>query len=218
MKQIRIMITDDHPMMREALSTALEDEPGLMIVGQASSGVEAVALLGECKPDVILMDLLMPDMDGLEAIRNIVQMDPQAHIMVVTSLEDEEKIIAAIQAGALGYFPKTAPRSFLLDAIRKVADGVPYLPAGIAQKLFSGLRKMQTGPLERRAVEEPLTGRQEEILVLLGQGLTDAEISSALHLSEATVRSHIHHILQRLNLETRAQASVYANNHKKEAG
>lgn len=216
MNQIKVMITDDHPMMREALRTALEEEADLVITCEASNGVEAVALAEECKPDVILMDLLMPDMDGLEAIRRIKEKNPQVRIMVVTSLEDEEKIISAIQAGALGYFPKTASRSFLLEAIRKVADGVPYLPAGIAQKLFSGLRKMSTGPLERHAVEEPLTGRQEEILALLGQGLSDAEIGRALHLSGATVRSHIHHILQRLNLETRTQASAYVNKRKKE--
>ena len=215
MKQIRVMITDDHPMMREALRTALEEEPGLTVVCEASNGVEAVALAEQCRPDVILMDLLMPDMDGLEAIRRIVETNPQAHIMVVTSLEDEEKILAAVQAGALGYFPKTAPRSFLIEAIRKVADGIPYLPVGISQKLFSGLRKMKTAPLERSAVEEPLTGRQEEILALLGEGRSDADIGNSLHLSEATVRSHIHHILQRLNLETRAQASAYANKRKK---
>lgn len=215
MKQIKIMITDDHPMMREALRTALEEEPGLTVVGEASNGIEAVALAGQLRPDVVLMDLLMPDMDGLEAIRRIMETNPQAHIMVVSSLEDEEKIIAAVQAGALGFFPKTAPRSFLLEAIRKIADGVPYLPAGITQKLFSGLRKMKTAPLERRAVDEPLTGRQEEILALLGEGRSDADIGNALHLTEATVRSHIHNILQRLNLDTRAQASSYANKTKK---
>jgi DNA-binding NarL/FixJ family response regulator len=111
----------------------------------------------------------------------------------------------------LGYFPKTAPRSFLLEAIRKVADGVPYMPAGIAQKLFSGLRKMKTAPLDRRVVEEPLTERQDEILSLLSEGKTDGEIGTALHLSEATVRSHIRNVMQRLNLETRAQAVAYAN-------
>lgn len=215
MRQIKIMITDDHPMMREALRTALEDETGLTVICEASNGVEAVELAELHYPDVILMDLLMPDMDGLEAIRQIMEKNPQLRILVVTSLEDEEKILAAVQAGALGYFPKTAPRSFLLEAIRKVADGVPYLPAGIAQKLFSGLRKMNSVPLEQRAADEPLTARQEEILVLLGEGKSDGQISKTLHLSEATVRSHLHHILQRLELETRAQAVAYANKRKK---
>ena len=125
-------------------------------------------------------------------------------------------VIAAIQAGALGYFPKTAPRSYLLEGIRRVADGVPYLPSGITQKLFNGLRKLQQ-PIAagRLATDEPLTSRQEEILSLLGDGKSDAEIGKVLHLSEATVRSHIHHILQRLNLETRAQAMAYTNKRKK---
>lgn len=218
MKQIKVMITDDHPMMREALRAALEEEPGLAVICEASNGVDAVAMAEERRPDVILMDLLMPDMDGLEAISRIVGKNPQARIMVVTSLEDEERIIAAIQAGALGYFPKTGPRSFLLEAIRRVADGVPYLPAGITQKLFSGLRKMKTGPLERRTVDEPLTGRQEEILALLGDGRSDSDIGIKLHLSEATVRSHIHNILQRLDLETRSQAVAFANKRKKAGG
>jgi len=210
MNQIRIMITDDHPMMREALRAALEEEPDLTVCCEASDGLEAVEMTEKFQPDVILMDLLMPDMEGLEAIRRIIEKKPQTRIMVVTSLEDDEKIIAAIQAGALGYFPKTAPRSYLLEAIRRVADGVPYLPSGIAQKLFSGLRKMKTGPLSDPA-QEPLTERQGEILKLLGEGRSDMEIGIALHLSEATVRSHVRNILLRLGLETRAQAVAYAH-------
>ncbi|HNA90004.1 MAG TPA: response regulator transcription factor [Anaerolineales bacterium] len=219
MKQINILIADDHPMMREALRTAFEDEPDLIAKWEASNGAEAVALAEEFNPDVILIDLLMPELDGLGAVQQIMEKNPQARIMVVTSLEDEEKVIAAVQAGALGYFPKTAPRSFLLEGIRRVADGVPYLPSGITQKLFNGLRKMKTVPLlERSAMNEPLTGRQEEILALLGEGLSDAVIGHTLHLSEATVRSHVHNILQRLGLETRAQAVAYANQRGKQSG
>ncbi|MBK9208861.1 MAG: response regulator transcription factor [Anaerolineales bacterium] len=106
MKKIKVMITDDHPMMREALRTALEDEPDMLICCEASNGADAVVMAGEHCPDVILMDLLMAEMDGLEAIRKILEKDPQAHIMVVTSLEDEDKVIAAVQAGALGSFPQ----------------------------------------------------------------------------------------------------------------
>lgn len=214
MKSISIMIADDHPMMREALRTAIADEVGLDVICEASDGMDAVARAQESKPDVILMDLLMPSMDGLEAIRRIMENNPQARIMVVTSLEDEEKIIAAIQAGALGYFPKTAPRSFLLEAIRKVADGVPYLPAGIAQKLFHGLRTMKTIPTEPGETGKPLTLRQEEILALLGEGKSDPEIGKLLHLTEATVRSHVHNIMHRLGLETRAQAIAYVKGRK----
>jgi len=215
MKKIKILIVDDHPMMREALLTALSEETDMEVVGEASDGNEGLKLAVECKPDVILMDLLMPGMGGLEAIARICEVIPEARIIVVTSLEDEDKILSAIQAGALGYFPKTAPRTFLLEAIRKVADGIPYLPSGIAVKLFKGIRgtKALGG---RSAVDEPLTSRQDEILALIGEGRSDQEIAKVLHLEEATVRSHVHRILQRLGVETRTQAVAYAKRIRKE--
>ncbi|HSQ39338.1 MAG TPA: response regulator transcription factor [Anaerolineales bacterium] len=216
MDRIRVLIVDDHPMMREALKTALEEESDMEVVDEAANGLEAIALANLHHPDVIMMDLLMPDMNGLEAITHLVEADANIKILVVTSLEDEEKVTAAIQAGALGYFPKTAPRAFLLEAIRKVADGVPYLPAGIAKKLFSGLRNMKTAVPGRSAVDEPLTARQEEILALLGEGHSDQAIGQALHLSEATVRSHVHRVLQRLGLKSRAQMVAYANGRRQE--
>jgi NarL family two-component system response regulator LiaR len=211
MNNIKILIVDDHPMMREALLTALADEPNLHVVGEASNGIEALKLADELAPDVILMDLLMPGMDGLEAIAKLQESHPQIKIMVVSSLEDDEKILAAVQAGALGYFPKTAPRNYLLEAINKVADGVPYLPAGIAAKLFKGIREMRTSLPGRSAIDEPLTSRQEEVLVLIGEGRSDQEIGEILHLTEATVRSHVHRIIQRLGVDNRAQAVAYAN-------
>jgi len=218
MNKIRILVVDDHPMMREAMLTALNEEPDMEVIGEAVNGIEAIKFARELKPDVILMDLLMPAMDGLEAVAEICEENPQARILVVTSLEDEDKVIAAIQAGALGYFPKTAPRTFLLEAIRKVADGIPYLPSGIAVKLFKGLREMRTALPGRSAIDEPLTSRQEEVLALLGEGHSDHEISTILHLEEATVRSHLHGIILRLGVRNRAQAVAYANGrfHKEE--
>lgn len=213
MKKIKILIVDDHPMMREALMTALGDEADMEVIGEAADGVEGTKLAMKLKPDVILMDLLMPGMGGLEAIASICEITPDAKILVVTSLEDEEKVLGAIQAGALGYFPKTAPRPFLLEAIRKVADGIPYLPAGIAQKLFKGIRGTKASG--RSAIDEPLTARQDEILALLGEGKSDHEIGKTLHLEESTVRSHVHRILQRLGVENRTQAVAYANRTRK---
>lgn len=209
MDKIRILIVDDHPMMREALLAALVDETDMQVIGEGSSGEAGVQLAAELAPDVIIMDLLMAGMGGLEAIATICAADAQARVLVATSLEDEDKILAAIQAGALGYFPKTAPRTYLLEAIRKVADGVPYLPAGIARKLFRGIRAMNV-PMPSTPTDR-LTARQEEILALLGEGRSDHDIGQALHLTEATVRSHVHRILQRLGLENRAQAVAYAN-------
>ncbi len=214
MKPLTIMIVDDHPLMREALRTALLSERRLKTVCEADSGEEAVELFRIHRPNLILMDLLMPGMSGVETIRQMVEEDPSVKILVVTSLEDEDKIYAAVQAGALGYFPKTAPRSFLIEAIYKVADGVPYLPAGIAQKLFKRLRTMPFVP-DEGAAGRTLTLRQEEIVDLMGEGQTDQQISNSLHLSEVTVRSHIHNILQRLNLETRSQVVAYANGRKR---
>lgn len=211
MKKIKILIVDDHPMMREALVIALDDEADLQLVGEANNGVEALKQAAKLKPDVILMDMLMPEMNGLEAIAKLQELNPQVKVMVVSSLEDEEKILAAVQAGALGYFPKTAPRQYLLEGIRKVADGVPYLPAGIAVKLFKGLRGMRQSHSGRSAVDEPLTSRQEELLMLIGEGRSDKEISEILHLSESTVRAHVHQIRLRLGLESRAQVVAYAN-------
>jgi DNA-binding NarL/FixJ family response regulator len=213
MENIRILIVDDHPMMREALTTALADEKDLHVIGEASDGLEGIKIAAELRPDVILMDLLMPGMDGLESITMIIETNPEAKILVVTSLEDEDKVLAAIQAGALGYFPKTAPRTFLLEAVRKVADGIPYLPAGIALKLFKGIRGLK-GPA-KGAEEELLTPRQEEILALMGEGRSDQEIGKQLHLEEPTVRSHVHRILQRLGVENRAQAVAYANGRRR---
>jgi NarL family two-component system response regulator LiaR len=213
MEKIRLLIADDHPMMREALLTALAEETDLEVVGEASNGIEALKLAQEYKPDVILMDLLMPGMDGLEAIGRIIEANPKAKILVVTSLEDEDKIVAAVQAGALGYFPKTASRAYLLEAIRKIADGLPYLPSGIALKLFKGIRGLKA--VAKSTIDEPLTSRQEEILALMGEGRSDQEIARTLHLEEATVRSHVHRIIQRLGVESRAQAVVYANGRRK---
>jgi NarL family two-component system response regulator LiaR len=215
-KTIKILIADDHPLMREALRTALMDEPDLQVVGEAKDGNEALDLAAQLNPDMVLMDLLMPGLDGLEAIARLQESHPHIKIMVVTSMENEQKILAAIQAGALGYFPKTAPRPYLLEGIRKVADGIPYLPSGITLKLFKGLRDMKVPLPDRSAVDEPLTTRQQELLALIGEGRSDREIAETLHLTEATVRSHVHNIIQRLGLENRAQAVAYINQNRPE--
>jgi NarL family two-component system response regulator LiaR len=215
METIKILIVDDHPMMREALRDALIEESDLEVVGEADNGLDGLKLARELAPDVILMDLLMPEMGGLDAVARLRQEQPQVKIMVISSLENEEKILAAVQAGALGYFPKTAPRAYLVEGVRKVADGIPYLPAGIAAKLFKSLREMQIPIPARSALNEPLTARQAEILALVGEGRSDHEIGKILHLSVATVRSHVHNITQRLGLETRGQAAAYAGRVRK---
>jgi DNA-binding NarL/FixJ family response regulator len=215
MNPITILIVDDHPLMREAMHTALDEEPDLEVIDEASDGAEGIRLFKESQPDVIIMDLLMPGTDGLEAIAQIRAVDPQARILAFTSMENEERVLAAIQAGALGYFPKTAPRASLLEAVRTVAAGKPYLPSDIAVKLFSSLRSMKL-PAPVSELQEPLTARQQEILALLAEGRSDYEIGKTLHLEESTVRSHVHHMLQRLGLENRAQLVAYATQQYKQ--
>ncbi len=205
MKRIRLLIVDDHPMMREALITAIEEEDHLEVIADAASAEVGLELFDTLQPDLVLMDLLLPGINGIEAITHIVEKHPEARILVITSLENDESILNAIQAGALGYFPKTAPRQNLLDAIQKVADGIPYLPAGIAAKLFKRLRGMELKQ-NTGSPQQQLTPRQAEIFELMGDSLSDVEIANRLHIEEATVRTHIHNILQRLGLETRAQA------------
>ncbi len=216
MNTIKILIVDDHPLMREAVQMTLTEEPDLEVIGEASTGGEGIRLFKENQPDVIIMDLLMPGMDGLEAIARIREVDPQARILAFTSMENEVRVLAAIQAGALGYYPKTAPRATLLEAVRTVAEGKPYLPPDIALKLFNSLRSLKM-PAPVSEPQEPLTVRQQELLALLAEGRSDYEIGQTLHLEESTVRSHVHHILQRLELENRAQLVAYAiQQYKKE--
>jgi len=211
MDQIKILIVDDHPMMREALKMACIGEDDLHVIAEAADPIEALKILETLTPDIVLMDLLMPNMDGVEAIGHIVKLNPQAKILVLTSMEDEERVVASIQAGALGYFPKTAPRTYLLEAIRKVADGIPYMPSGITLKLFQGLRRTKTVPAGDPQIT--ITARQREIMLLMAEGKSDDEITRILHLQESTVRSHVHQIQQRLGLENRSQVVAYV--HKK---
>jgi len=214
MNKIKILIVDDHPMMREALQTAFEGEDDLEMIGEAPDAIKALKMLETLNPDVIMMDMLLPGLSGLEAIEKIIEINSQAKILVLSSMEDEDRIMSAIQAGALGYFPKTAPRTYLLEAIRKVADGIPYMPAGITLKLFQGLRRVKTVSLVNGS-QMSLTSRQQEILSLLSEARSDVEIARLLHLEESTVRAHVHHILRRLELKNRTQAVAYAHQHLK---
>ncbi len=210
MDKIKILIVDDHPMMRDALQMSFTNEADLQVIGEASDPIEALKLLETLTPDIILMDLLMPNMSGLEAIGEIINTNPEAKILVLSSMEDEQRVVTAIQAGALGYFPKTAPRKYLLEAIRKVADGIPYMPAGITLKLYQGIRRIKT--IQPSETQVALTARQQEILTLMAEGRSDEMIGKILHLQESTVRAHIHHILQRLGFEGRSQAVAHVHN------
>ena len=203
---IRVLIVDDHPLVREGLQTVLSLEADVEAVGEAGSGDEAVQLADDLKPDVILMDLLMPGMAGGEAISAILAARPEQRILVLTSIDHVATVVASVKAGALGYVSKNAPVDHLLDAIRTVHRGSVVLPASVAQAL---LEDMTASQLEPRP-DKLLTPREIEVLTLLAQGLNNADIASRLVISPATAAVHVNHITTKLGLDNRTQAALYA--------
>jgi NarL family two-component system response regulator LiaR len=203
---IQVLIADDHAVVREGLRTLIGTEPGMEVVGEAADGVEAVQMARAYKPDVILLDMVMPRKDGLEAIRDIKGENPEAHILVLTSFSDDEKVFPAIKSGALGYLLKNTSPDTLLNAIRDVYRGEPSMSPAIANKLMRELQRSSELP----PTEEPLTEREVEVLRHLAQGLSNQEIAEALVIGEGTVRTHVSSILSKLHLANRTQAALYA--------
>ncbi len=203
---IRILIADDHAVVREGLSTLIGTEPGMTVIGEAADGNEAVQMMRQHKPDVILLDMVMPNKDGLAAIAEIKQENPNAHILVLTSFADDDKVFPAIKSGALGYLLKNASPQRLLQAIRDVHRGEPSMSPDIAKKLMLEMQRPQELPL----TEEPLTEREVDVLRLIAQGLSNQEIAEKLVIGEGTVRTHVSNILSKLHLANRTQAALYA--------
>lgn len=203
---IRILITDDHIVVREGLRTLISTEPGLEVIGEAADGVQAVQLACELEPDVILMDMVMPKMSGLEAIKKIKEECPDARILVLTSFSDDETVFPAIKAGALGYLLKNTSPDRLLNAIREVHQGRPSMSSDIANKLMSELQRRSDLP----PTKDPLTKREMDVLKLIAQGMTNQEIADQLVISEGTARTHVSNILSKLHLANRTQAALFA--------
>ncbi len=206
MSKLRILIADDHAIVREGLAAILAVQPGMELAGAATDGVEAVSLAQSLQPDVILLDLVMPRKDGVQAIREIKQAMPSAHILVLTSFADDEKVFPAIKAGALGYLLKDAPRESLLQAIRDVAEGRAHLHPAIALKVMRELSR----PSELPPTADPLTERELETLRLIARGLSNQEIAATLCIHERTVAKYTSSILDKLHLANRTQAALYA--------
>jgi NarL family two-component system response regulator LiaR len=200
---IRVLIVDDHAIVREGLRTLLSEEAEIEVVGEAANGGDAIKLVATRRPDVILMDLVMPQVDGIEAIRRIRQSNNACEIVVLTSFSEDQRVRDAIQAGAIGYLLKDALKTDLLRAIRAAMRGEPTLHLEAQRAL---IRQTTTPP----APFKELTERELDVLRLIAQGKSNREIANALHLTEGTVKGYVSTILDKLQVDDRTQAALYA--------
>jgi NarL family two-component system response regulator LiaR len=205
-KKIRVLIVDDHVVVREGLRTILSMESDIEFVGEAKNGYEAVSQTLDLSPDVILMDLVMPGKNGIEAIREIKKNNPKARILVITSFSEDDMVFPAIEAGALGFIFKDTTAETLIQAVRIVYRDEPSLHPIVARKLMQARSP-------KIVIDESvgmLTLREQQVLSFLAKGMSNREIAEQLVLSDSTIRSHVSNILAKLNLENRTQAALYA--------
>ncbi len=206
MTPIRVFITDDHEIVRKGIRALLATERDIEVVGEASDGAEAFTHVQDLCPDVILMDLVMPTMDGIEAIQRITAQQPGARIIVLTSFAADDKVFPAIKAGALGYLLKDSGPEELVRAIHQVHRGEPALEPSIALKVLSEL----IHPPKKPPTTDPLTERELDVLRLVAEGRSNRQIADMLVITEMTVRTHVSNILGKLHLASRTQAALYA--------
>lgn len=197
---IRILVADDHPIVRSGIVALISLDPGIEVIGEAADGEELVRLAAELSPDIVLTDLRMPRMEGAEATARILAADPSTRVIVLTTYENDDSILAAIEAGASGYLLKAAPQEEILAGIRSVARGEVALAPRIAAILVGRVR----------APAPTLTTRETEVLALVARGLSNPEIARHLHLGEATVKTHLLHVFEKLHVNDRTRAVTLA--------
>jgi len=210
MSVIRLLIADDHTLFREGVRALLSSAGDVEVVGEAATGAEAVRAAAELLPDVILMDINMPELNGIEAARRILHTSPHIGLIMLTMLEDNDSVFAAMRAGAHGYILKGADKAEMLRAVRAAASGEALFSAAIAQRLISFFRELNAAPQTIPAIFPELTEREREVLHLIAQGLNNAEIAERLTLSPKTVGNHISNIFSKLQVADRAQAIIRA--------
>lgn len=205
---IRVMFVDDHEMVRIGVSSYLSAQPDIEVVGEADNGKTAVEMALKLRPDVILMDLVMKEMDGIEATKKIIEQWPEAKIIIVTSFLDDEKVYPALEAGATSYLLKTSKASEIADAVRATYNGQPVLEPEVTGKMMSKMRQKN-----KKELHEELTSREMEILLLMAEGKSNQEIADELFIALKTVKTHVSNILSKLQVQDRTQAVIYAFKH-----
>ena len=203
--EIRVLLADDHVVLREATAELVDHQPDMKVVGQAGTGQETIAQAQELRPDVVVMDIAMPRVNGLDATRCILAQCPETKVLVLTAHEDAEHVIPLLAAGAIGYLPKTVSLNQLLDAIRATSRGESVLPPSVASVVV----RHMAGTTERTA-ECELTSRELEVLRLVAQGLTNYQIARQLGLSVRTVEAHLTHVYTKLDVNSRTEAALLA--------
>ncbi|MGW1226346.1 response regulator [Streptomyces sp. NPDC001478] len=209
---IRVLIVDDQMMVREGFSVLLNAMPGIEVVGEAVNGRQAVAQVAALRPDVVLMDIRMPELNGIEATREIVAADADAKVLVLTTFDLDEYVYQALRAGASGFLLKDASARQLADGVRVVASGEALLAPTVTRRLITEFSKLAAAAPRPPALAQigDLTERETEVLVLIAQGLSNAEIASHLVVAESTIKTHVSRILVKLGLRDRTQAAVFA--------
>jgi DNA-binding NarL/FixJ family response regulator len=208
---VRVLLVDDQKLMREGLQVLLELETGIEVVGQAQEGQAALEAYGELEPDVVLMDIRMPGMDGVEATWRLRERWPEARVIILTTFDDDEYVFEGLRAGALGYLLKDVSGPELADAVRTVADEGALIEPSVARKVVAEFARLAppVRPPEE-GLPEPLSEREHEVLQLLARGLTNREIATRLSLAEGTVKNYVTSILQKLGVRDRTQAAIRA--------